>query len=157
MRRNLIADYYKFEVVRYAYVSDEGLHLLLEIPLNLGHGVHEIFTATPIPLPTPNTERATHYQLCKTHLLMWHKTNLAEVTEQELSTHCWGSHRLRLCKQPFFTTRSQKTICLTGLFFNRPVTVLKLCAQEVIALRQHPKALYLYDSTYLFSPPKEIL
>ena len=153
--RKLIAAYYTFEVVRDAYVSDEGLHLLLEIPLSSGHGVHEVFRATPIPQPILNTERATQYQLSKTHLLMsWDKTNFSEVTEQELSTHCWGSHRLRLCKQPFSTTRSQKTTCLTGLFFNLPATVLKLCAQEVIALPQHPQALYLYDSTYLLTSAK---
>ena len=86
--------------------------------------------------------------------MSWDKTNFAEVTEQDLSTHCWGSHRLRLCKQPFSTTRSQKTTCLTGLFFNLPATVLKLCAQEVIALPQHPQALYLYDSTYLLTSAK---
>ena len=87
--------------------------------------------------------------------MSWDKTNFAEVTEQELSTHCCGSHRLRLCKQPFSTTRSQKTTCLTGLFFNLPATVLILCAQEVTALPQHPQALYLYNSTYLLTSAKE--
>ena len=131
------------------------MHLSLEIPLNSGHGIHEVFRATPIPQPIPNTERATQYQLSKTHLLMsWDKTNFAEVTEQELSTYCWGSHCLRLCKQPFSTTRSPKTTCLTGLFFNLPATVLKLCAQEVIALPQHPQALYLYDFTCLLTSAK---
>ena len=59
--RKLIAAYYKFEVVRDAYVSDEGLHLLLEVPLNSGHGVYEVFRATPLLQPIPNTERATQY------------------------------------------------------------------------------------------------
>ena len=153
--RKLIAAYYSFENVRDAYVTNDGLHMLLEIPMYAGHGIHEVYRATPIPQPIPNTERATQYQLAKTHLLMsWDKTNFAEVTEQELSTHCWGSHRLRLCKQPFSTTKSQKTTCLTGLFFNLPATVLKLCAQEVVALPQHPQALYLYDSTYLLTSAK---
>ena len=153
--RKLIAAYYSFEFVIDAYVTDEGLHMLLEIPMYAGHGIHEVYRATPIPQPIPNSERATQYQLSKTHLLMsWDKTNFAEVTEQELSTHCWGSHRLRLCKQPFSTTKTQKTTCLTGLFFNLPATVLKLCAQEVVALPQHPQAIYLYDSTYLLTSAK---
>ena len=153
--RKLIAAYCTFEVVRDAYISDEGLHLLIEIPLYTGHRVHDVFRATPIPQPIPQTERATQYHLSKTHWLMsWDKTNFAEVTEQELSTHCWGSHRLRLCKQPFSTTKSQKTTCLTGLFFILPATVLKLCAQEVVALPQHPQALYLFDSTYLLTSAK---
>ena len=144
--RKLIAAYYSFEIVRDAYVTDEGLHMLLKIPMYAGHGIHEVYRATPIPQPIPNSERATQYQLTKTHLLMsWDKTNFAEVTEQELST---------LCKQPFSTTKSQKTTCLTGLFFNRPATVLKLCAQEVVALPQHPQAIYLYESTYLLTSAK---
>ena len=153
--RKLIAEYYTFEVVRDAYKSDEGLQLLIEIPLYTGHGVHDVFRAIPIPQSIPQTERETQYHLSKTHLLMsWDKTTFAEVTEQELSTHCWGSHRLRLCKQPFSTTKSQKTTCLIGLYFNLPATVLKLCAQEVAALPQHPQALYLFDSTYLLTSAK---
>ena len=86
--------------------------------------------------------------------MSWDKTNFAEVTERELSTHCWGSHRLRLCKQPFSKTKSQKTTCLPGLYFNIPATVLKLCAQEVVALPQHPQALYLFDWTYPLTSAK---
>ena len=110
--RKLIAAYYTFEVMRDAYISDEGLHLLIEMPLYKGYGVHDVFRATPIYQPIPQTERATQYHLSKTHWLMsWYKMNFAEVTEQELSTHCWGSHRPRLCKQPFSTTKLQKTTC----------------------------------------------
>ena len=153
--RKLVAAYYAFEVVRDAYISEEGLHLLIEIPLYKGPRVHDVFRATHIPQPIPQTERGIQYHLSKTHLLMsWDKTNFAEVTEQEISTHCWGSHRLRLYKQPFSTTKSQKTTCLTGLYFNLPATVLKLCAQEVVALNQHPQALYLFDSTYLLPSAK---
>ena len=86
--------------------------------------------------------------------MSWDKTNFAEVTEQEISTHCRGSHRLRLCKQPFSTTKSQKTTCLTSPYFILPSTVLKMCAQEVVAIPQHPQALYLFDTTYLLTSAK---
>ena len=80
--RKLIAAFYTFEVVRDAYISGEGLHLLIEIPLYTGHGVHDVFRATPIPQPIPQTERATQYHLSKTHFLMsWDKTNFAVVTD----------------------------------------------------------------------------
>ena len=45
--RKLIAAYYTFEFVRDAYISDEGLRLLIEIPLYTGHGVHDVFRASP--------------------------------------------------------------------------------------------------------------
>ena len=57
--RKLIAAYYTSEVVRDAFFSNEGLHLLIEIPLYTGHGVHDVFRATPIPLPIPQTEHST--------------------------------------------------------------------------------------------------
>ena len=82
--RKLIAAYYTFEVVRDAYISDEGLHLLIEIPLYTGHGVHDVIRATPIPQPIPQTKHATQYHLSKTHLLMsWVKNEFC------------GSHRAR--------------------------------------------------------------
>ena len=56
--RKLIAAYYAFEVVRDAYISDGGLHLLIEIPLYTGNGEHDVFRATPIPQPIPQTKRA---------------------------------------------------------------------------------------------------
>ena len=153
--RKLIDPYYTIEVVRDAYISDERLHLLIEISLYTGHGVHDVFRATPIPQTILQTERATQYHLSKTHLLVsWENMNFAEVTEQELFTHCWGLHQLRHCKQPFSTTKSQKTTCLIGLYFNFLATVLKLCAQEVVALPQHPQALYLFDSTYILTSTK---
>ena len=63
-------------------------------------------------------------------------------------------HRLRLCNQLFSTNKSQKITYLTGLNFNLAATVLKLCAQEVVSIPQHPQALYPFDSTYLLTSVK---
>ena len=139
--RKLTAACYTTEVVRVACILDEGLHLLIEIPLYTGHAVHDAFRATPVPKPILQGERATQYHLSKTHLLMsWDRTNFAEVTDPEFSTQYWVWQRLRLRKQPFSTTETQKTTCLTGLYFNIPASVVKLCAQEV-ALPQNPQVL----------------
>ena len=125
--RSHVAAYYTFELVKDAYVSENGLHILIEIPLYVSNGLHRVFRATAIPQPIKCTQRATVYELEKTHIrVSWDKSNFAEVHEEQLSTHCRGSQRLRLCKQPFATSRSQKTTCLTGLYFNLPATVLKL-------------------------------
>ena len=79
------------------------------------------------------------------------RNSFAEINEEKLTTHCRGTGRLKLCKKPFATTTSQRTTCLTGLYFNLVTVALKLCAQEVIPLPKHPQATYLYDSTYLLT------
>ena len=118
--------------------------MLLEIPMYARHGNDEVYRATPIPQLIPNSERATQYQLAKTHLLRsWDKTNFAEVTEQELSTHCWGYHWLRLCKQVFSTTKSQKTTCLTGLFFNLPATTEVVCTRNCSPSAASPSHIFV--------------
>ena len=81
--------------------------------------------------------------------MAWDRTNFAEVSEERLLTHCHGTGRLKLCKKPFATTVSQRTTCLTGLYFSLVSVVLKLCEQEVLPLSQQPQAEYLYESTYL--------
>ena len=69
IQRKLIAAFCNFEVVRDAYILDEGLLLLIEIPLYTEHVVHDVFRATPFPQLIPQTERATQYYMLKTRLL----------------------------------------------------------------------------------------
>ena len=155
IQSKLKAACYTFKVTREIFISDEVSHLLIENPLYTGNGVRDVFLATPIPQLIPQTQNATQCHLLKTHLIMsGDKANFAEVTEQEDSAHCGGSHRLRLCKKPFRPKKSQKTDLLTGLLSKFRATVLSLCAQEVVALPQHSQALYSFDSTYLLTPAK---
>lgn len=151
--RNQLSAYYSFEIVRETYISDRGLHILLEIPLHASAGMHTVMRATPLPQPIPGGRgTATQYKFRKSLLLLsWDRTNFAEVTEEKLLAHCQGTGRLKLCKKPFATTVSQRTTCLTGLYFNLVSVVLKLCDQEVIPLPQQPQAEYIYDSTYLLT------
>ena len=151
--RNQLSAYYSFEIVRETYISNSGLHILLEIPLHASTGMHSVMRATPLPQPIPGGRgTATQYKLRKNFLLLsWDRTNFAEVSEEKLLDHCQGTGRLKLCKKPFAATVSQRTTCLTGLYFNLVSVVLKLCDQEVIPLPQQPQAEYLYDSTYLLT------
>ena len=148
-----IAAFYTFEVVRAAYISDEGLHLLIEIPLYTGHGVLDVFRATTFPnrYRRPNVR---HNTTCRKRTYLCHGTKRILRKSPSKNSPARGSHRLRLCKQPFSTTKSQKTTCLTGPYFNLPATVLKLCAQEVVALPPHPEDLCLFDSTYVLPSAK---
>ena len=151
--RSQLSAYYSFELVRETYISDKGVHVLLEIPLHSSAGLHNVMRATPVPQPILGGRgTATQYRLRKSLLLLsWDRTNFAEVSEERLLAHCHGTGRLKLCKKPFATTVSQRTTCLTGLYFNLVSVVLKLCEQEVLPLPQQPQAEYLYDSTYLLT------
>ena len=44
--RSLLSAYYSFELVRETYISDKGVHVLLEIPLHSSAGLHNVMRAT---------------------------------------------------------------------------------------------------------------
>ena len=78
----LIASCYTVEVVTDDYSSDDGLHLLFEIPLYTKQGVHDVFRTAPSRQPIAQFERATQYQLLKTSLLI--KRNSPKLLSKSL-------------------------------------------------------------------------
>ena len=63
--KDQITAYYGFELVRSTYISKEGLHILVEIPLHRTNGLHRVYKATAIPQPIGGGTTATTYQFQK--------------------------------------------------------------------------------------------
>ena len=137
--RSQLSAYYSFELVRETYISDKEIHVLLEIPLHSSAGHHNVMKATPGPQPIPGRRGAATQNRFQKSLLCWDRINFAEVSEEQLLAHCYGTGRLKLCKKPFVTTVSQRTTCLTGSYFNLVTVILKLCEQEVLPQPQHSR------------------
>ena len=83
----LIAAYYTFEVVRDAYISDEGLHLLIEIPLYTMYSKQHLF---PNRFRKPNVRHNTTCRKCtylchgtKRTLRKWHSKNFPPIAGAE--------------------------------------------------------------------------
>ena len=150
--RTELSAYYGFELVENVVLTDESINVLLNIPMHFASGAYRVYKAVAIPQPIDDGNTATRYIFKQNQFLQSNRRDsFAEATEQQLTTHCQGTSRLRLCLRPVAMSRSSKSSCLASLFFNLQNTALKLCPQEVVALPEEPVAEYLGDSTYLLT------
>ena len=148
--RTELMTYYGFELVQSTVITETGINVLINIPAHHTMGLHEVYQAIPLPQPADGGSTATQYKFAHNHLMISERRdNFAEVTGEDISAHCSGSSRLKLCFRPFAMSRSSESSCLASLFFNLPTSALKLCPQEVTVLPETPTATYLEDSTYL--------
>ena len=106
IRRNKSLHITPLMFFRDAHISDEGLHLLFWDSFLYGTRSTHVFRGKRFTQTLPQTEHATQYYLSRTQLLIYRDKT---IFVQEISTQCWGSHRLRFCKQPVSTTKSQQT------------------------------------------------
>ena len=148
--RSDLMTYYGFELVESTVLTETAVNVLINVPVHHTNGFHKVYREVPVPQPIEDGSTATRYSFSRSYLLISErKDNFAEVTEEKLISHCSGSNRLKLCLKPFSMSRSGESTCLSSLFFDLQTSVLKLCAQQVVALPEEPYAEYLDDSTYL--------
>ena len=131
-------------------ILDEGINVLIKIPLHYLAWKHRVYRATEVSQPIDNGHTATRFQLERKLLIFSNRQNeLAEVTADWVSSHCTGSERLKLWTKPFAKSRSATSLCLSSLYFDLGTEILKLCPQIVMPLPENPVAEYLYNCTYL--------
>ena len=147
-----LSAYYGFELVENVVMTENTINVLINIPMHYAGGLYRVYKAVPIPQPIDGGNTATRYVFKQNQFLQSERRDsFAEATEQELSTHCQGTSRLRLCLRPVAMSRSSKSSCLASLFFNLQSDALRMCPQEVTVLREGPLAEYLGDSTYVLT------
>ena len=147
--RSDLMTYYGFELVESIVLIETAVNVLINVPVHHTNGFHKVYRAVPVPQPIEDGSTATRYSFSRSYIMIsQRKDNFAEVTEEKLISHCSGSNRLKLCLKPFSMSRSGESTCLSSLFFDLQTSVLKLCAQQVVALPEEPYAEYLDDSTF---------
>ena len=119
---------YGFELVQSTVITEICINVLINIPVHQTMGLHKVYRAKALPQPADEGLIAIQYKFTHTHLLVSERqNNFAEIAGEDISAHCSGSTRLKLCLRPFAMSRSSKSSCLARLFFNLLTKVLKFC------------------------------
>ena len=71
----------------------------------------------------------------------------AELTATTLS-QCSGTNRHKLCRKGFSITTDETLLCLTSLFYECSIPVLRNCFVDSVLLPEAPQASYLADGFY---------
>ena len=135
--------YFELELLRNVFIGDNGLLLIIEIPMSSQSPIHKVFKGVPLPQPIANS--TTPSVLVPEHELLVVSeatTNFAEVDEAQIFS-CQDSKRLKVCEQPIKMTRNQQAGCLVSLFFRHEAAVLHTCKFDAIHISIMPTATYL--------------
>lgn len=143
-----LASYYELELVKEVVITDGGVHIELQIPLNEKSGLFHIYQAVPIHQPIPGTKTASLFKFEKEFFAISRdRATYSELSVSDI-TQCKGNSQVRLCERGFSLTRVSSSTCLSSLFFNLQMSAFKLCLSTTVNLPEIPSATYLLDSTY---------
>ena len=97
----------------------------------------------------------SRFKLKKTILLVSQpRTIYAEADDRDITHHCYGNSKLKLCQRTFATTSRPQTGCLSSLFTGMERHVLEQCEQKVETLPLQPRTASLGLSTFRWKLPK---
>ena len=134
-----VAAYNTFELVKDAYDPENGLHILMEIPLCVSIVLLRVFFSNSDSSINQRYSEGHCLQTEKKHSLVMDKSKFTEVPKSSSPPIAAGRNASDSATS-LLKPADVKITYLTGLYFNLPAKVPILCPQEVIPLPQYPQA-----------------
>ena len=129
-------------------VLQEGLSIVLGIPMNSKSSTFDIYRAIPLHQPNDDQNTASVYRFANEFLaIATDNSQYAELSGTTLS-QCSGTNRIKLCRKGFSTTTDETLLCLTALFYMYDIPALRNCVVESVLLPEAQQASYLADGLY---------
>ena len=139
------ATYYEVQLVPEVTVLQEGLSIVLDIPMNSKSSTFDIYRAIPLHQQREDKIKASVYRFANAFVAMaTDNSQYAELSGTTLS-QCSGTNRIKLCREGFSTTTDETRLCLTALFYSHDIAALRNCVVESVLLPEAPQAAYLAD------------
>ena len=111
------ATYYEVQIVLEVTVLQEGLSIVLGIPMNSKSSTFDVYRAIPLHQPNEDGTTASVYRF--SHEFVAIATDNSQYAELSATTlnQCSGTNRIKLCRKGFSTTTDETLLCLTSLFY----------------------------------------
>ena len=142
------ATYYEVQIVLEVTVLQEGLSIVLGIPMNSKSSTFNVYRAIPLHQPNEDGTTASVYRF--SHEFVAIATDSSQYAELNATTlnQCSGTNRIKLCRKGFSTTTDETLLCLTSLFYEYSIPALRNCLVDSVLLPEAPQASYLADGLY---------
>ena len=111
------AIYYEFQIVLAVTVLQEGLSIVLGIPMNSKSSTFDVCRSIPLHKPNEDGTTASVYHFSLFVAMATDNSQYAELSVTTLS-QCSGTNCPKLCRKGFFTTTDVALLCLTSFFMS---------------------------------------
>ena len=132
------ATYYEVQIVLEVTVLQEGLSIVLGIPMNSESSTFDVYRAIPLHQPNENGTTATVYHFSEFMAIPADNSQYAELSATTLC-QCSGTDRFKLCRKGFSTTTDETLLCLTSLY-EYSIPALRNCLVDSVLLPEAPQA-----------------
>ena len=141
------AAYYEIQIVLEVTVMQEGLSIVLGIPMNSKSSTFDVYRAIPLHQPNEDGTTASVYRFSHEFVaIATDNSQYAELSATTLS-QCSGN-RIKLCRKGVSTTTDETLLCLTSLFYEYSIPALRNCLVDSVLLPEAPQASYSADGLY---------
>ena len=128
-------------------VLQEGLSIVLGIPMNSKSSTFDDYRVIPLHQPNEDGTTASVYRFSQFVAIATDNSQYAELSATTLS-QCSGTNRFKLCHKGFSTTTDETLLCLTSLFYEYGIPALLNCLVDSVLLPEAPQASYLADGLH---------
>ena len=142
------ATYYEVQIVLEVTVLQEGLSIVLGIPMNSKSSTFDVYRAIPLHQPNEDGTTASVYRFF--HEFVAVATDNSQYAELNATTlsQCSGTNRIKLYRKGFSTTTDEAILCLTSLFYEYNIPALHICLVDSVLSPEAPQASCLANGLY---------
>ena len=142
------ATYYEVQIVLEVTVLQEGLSIVLGIPMNSKSSTFDVYRAIPLHQANEDGTTASVYRF--SHEFVAIATGNSQYAELSATTlnQCSGTNRIKLCRKGSSTTTDETLLCLTSPFYEYSIPAHRNCLVHSVLLPEAPQASYLADGLY---------
>ena len=138
------ATYYEVQIVLEVTVLQEGLSIVLGIPIPSKSSGLDVYRF--ILLHQPNNDGTTALVYRFSYEIVAIATDNSKYAELSATTFSqWSNY---FCRKGFSTTTVETLLCLTSLFYEYSIPALRNCSVDSVLLPEAPQASYLADGLY---------
>ena len=133
------ATYYEVQIALEVFILASGISVVLGDPMISKSATFHIVSAIPLYQPNEDGSTASLYQFCHDHLAI--ATDKSQYVEFGVATsqQCSDTNRIKLCRKGFPTTTDVTFLCLTSLFYNLSLLVLRNFLLKLVVLPDSPQ------------------
>ena len=150
-----LLSYYDAQLLREVSTVNEGLLILLAIPLASSQTTFNVYHAQLVPMTQIEPSEALQWVTEGPYLAISEDSMETTVLTKDQYDNCLGSARYKICHQTI-TTHLGQSSCLATLYFHSPTTALTVCDMKRLMLPTPEKATNLGYGIWLITSASKL-
>ena len=128
------ATYYEIQIVLEVTVLQEGLSIVLGIPMNSKSSSFDVYRTILFHQPNEDGTTVSVYRFSHEFVAIATDNSLYVELSATTLSQCSGTNGIKLCRKSFSTTTDETLLCPKSLFYEYSIPALRNCLVDSVLL-----------------------